>query len=114
MNVFPGSDWEIHTKVAYLTFYLGVSVFPMYFRYIFPKEFSKYMIYLVNFVGGLFSGIVLFTPARIYTFTAPLFQIFTLAASCYAFYVLILALKRNSRCTCLSIRFCSFISNGCQ
>jgi PAS domain S-box-containing protein len=76
----------------------------MYFRYIFPKEFSKYMIYLVNFVGGLFSGIVLFTPAKIYTLTAPFFQIFTLAASCYGFYVLILAFKRKQRgaLVCLS------------
>ena len=104
INVFPDFNWEIHTKLAYLTFYLGVPIFTLYFRYIFPKEFSKHVIYVVNVIGVLFSGIVLFTPARIYTYTAPLFQIFTLAASCYAFYILILALKRNHRgaLVCLS------------
>ena len=95
INIMPGFSWEIHTKIAYLTFYAGVPIFAMYFRYVFPKEISKYVIFAVSIIGGLFSAIVLFTPARIYTHTAPLYQIFTLAASCYAFYILVLALKQK-------------------
>ena len=97
INIFPDFNWEIHTKIAYLTFYSGVPVFAMYFQSIFPREFPKYLLYLVISVGGLFSGIVLFTPAGVYTHTAPLFQIFTLAASFYAFYILVLGVKHKQR-----------------
>ena len=104
IGIFPDINWEVHTKIAYLTFYIGVPVLAMYFRYIFPRELSKHFIPLVNIVGALFSGIVLFTPARIYTYTTPLFQIFTVAVSCYGFYVLILALirKRQGALVCLA------------
>ena len=95
IEIFPDFNWEVHTKIAYLTYYAGVPVFGMYFRYIFPREFSRYVVYTVNIIGGIFSAVVVFTPARIYTQTLPLFQIFTVAAACYAFYILILALKHK-------------------
>jgi hypothetical protein len=104
IDLFPDFNWEVHTKIAYLTSYIGVPVFAMYFRYIFPREVSRYFIPLVNIVGALFSGIVLFTPAKIYTNTLPLFQVFTVGTSCYGFYVLILALtrKRQGAFVCLA------------
>jgi len=40
-----------------------------------------------------YSVTVLLTPAKFYTDTAPLFQIFTILAAGDGFYVLILALK---------------------
>ncbi len=97
IGLFPDFSWEVHTKIAYLTFYIAVPVFAMYFRNIFPRELSKYFISMVNIVGAVFSGIVLLTPAKIYTYTIPLFQIFTVAAACYGFYVLILAVTRKRR-----------------
>jgi PAS domain S-box-containing protein len=104
LGIFPNFNWEAHVKIAYLTFYIGAPVLAMYFRNIFPKEISKYFIYLLNIVGSIFSGIVLFTPARIYTYTTPFYQIITVAASCYGFYILILALnrKRQGAFVCLA------------
>ena len=95
IGLFPDFNWEVYTKIAYLTFYIGVPVFSMYFRNVFPRDVSKYIIYLINWVCAIFSAIVLFTPAKIYTYTLPLFQIITLAVLGYAFYVLILALIRQ-------------------
>jgi two-component system, cell cycle sensor histidine kinase and response regulator CckA len=97
IGLFPDFSWEIYTKIAYLTFYIAAPVFAMYFRYIFPKEISRYVISLVIIVSALFSGIVLFTPAKIYTHMIPIFQIFTVVVSCYGFYALILALVRKRR-----------------
>ena len=97
IGLFPDFSWEVYTKIAYLTFYIAVPVFGYYFRHIFPEEISRYVIFLVNIVSALFSGIVLFTPAKIYTHTTPIFQIFTVAVSCYGVYALILALKRRRR-----------------
>jgi len=95
IHLFPTLDWEVHTKIAYLTFYLGILAFTEYFRTLFPKECSKNIIYIINSVCTLFSVAVLLTPAKFYTHTAPLFQIFTLLAAGYGFYALVLALKRK-------------------
>jgi PAS domain S-box-containing protein len=95
IHLFPTFDWEIHTKIAYLTFYFGIPVFTEYLRTLFPKECSKHAIYIINLVGVLFSAIVLLTAAKFYTHTAPLFQIFSILAAGYGFYVLILALKHK-------------------
>ena len=104
IGLFPDFNWEVYTKIAYLTFYMAAPVFAMYFRYIFPKEIPRYVISLVVIVSALFSGIVLFTPAKIYTHMIPVFQIFTVTASCYGFYALILALirKRQGAGVCLA------------
>jgi PAS domain S-box-containing protein len=95
IHLFPTFDWEVHTKIAYLTFYIGVPVFAEYLRTLFPKECSKHVIYIINFAGVLFSVTILLTTAKFYTHTAPLFQIFTILAAGYGFYVLFLALKHN-------------------
>ena len=93
IDLLPNFDWEVLTKIAYLTFYLGVPAFAGYARALFPKDFSKKAIYIVSFVGILFSVTVLFTPAKFYTHTAPLFQIFTILAAGYGFYIINLTLK---------------------
>ncbi len=104
VGVLPDISWEVYIKIAYLTFYLAAPIFAIYFRYIFPKDLSKHFIILVSIVGALFSAIVVFTPARFYTHTIPIFQIFTVAASCYGFYHLILAFirKRQGALICLA------------
>ena len=95
IELFPNFNWEIHTKIAYLTFYTGVPVFAAYAGNIFPKEIPKYVIYSIVIVGALFSAVVLFTPAKIYTNTAPAYQVFTILVFCYGTYVLILATYRR-------------------
>ena len=95
IDLLPNFDWEVLTKIAYLTFYLGVPAFAGYARALFPKEFSKKAIYIINFVGILFSVTALFTPAKFYTHTAPLFQIFTILAAGYGFYIINLTLKNK-------------------
>jgi PAS domain S-box-containing protein len=104
IGLFPDFSWEVYAKIAYLTFYIAAPVFAMYFRYIFPQEISRYAASLVIVVGAFFSGVVLVTPAKIYTHTIPIFQIFTVVASCYGFYALILALtrKRQGAVVCLA------------
>jgi len=104
IGLWPDFSWEGYTKIAYLTFYIAAPVFAMYFRCIFPQDLSKYFIYLMIIVSAVFSTIVLLTPARIYSNTIPLFQIFTVLASCYGFYRLILAFirKRQGAFICLA------------
>ena len=95
IDMLPDFNWEMHTKIAYLTFYVGVPVFAVYVKNIFPKEFSKSVLTAVAVVGAIFSAIVLVTPARIYTYTAPLFQLFTFATAVYGLIVFFLAIRHQ-------------------
>lgn len=95
IELFPDFNWEVHTKIAYLTFYTGVPVFAAYAGNIYPKEIPKYVIYVIAIIGTLFSAVVFFTPAKIYTSTAPAFEIFAILVFCYGIYVLILATYRK-------------------
>jgi PAS domain S-box-containing protein len=103
IHIFPDFNWEVHTKIAYLTFYSGVPVFAMYAKKIFPKEISRTAIYAISMTGTIFSALVLFTPARIYTHTAPLFQIFTLAVAGYGIFSLILAIHHKRQGALISL-----------
>jgi len=95
IELFPNFNWEAHTKIAYLTFYLAVPAFALYAKNIFPREISKLAIRLITIVSAFFSAIVIITPARIYTHTSAFFQAFTLLVFIYGFYVLILCLHRK-------------------
>jgi PAS domain S-box-containing protein len=95
IHIFPGFNWEVHTKIAYLTFYTAVPAFAVFTKKIFPNEISKYAIYVAGIAGAVFSAMVLFTPARIYTYTAPLYQILTIAIVGYGLFALILALQHK-------------------
>jgi two-component system cell cycle sensor histidine kinase/response regulator CckA len=95
IELLPDFIWEVHTKLAYLTFYIAVPVFAAYARNIFPKEVSKNVVYIIAAVGAIFSAIVFVTPAKIDTYTTPVYQIFTILIFCYGLYVLILAISRK-------------------
>ena len=115
VGLWPDFSWEVYTKIAYLTFYIAAPVFAMYFRYIFPQDLSKYFIYLMIIVSAVFSTIVLLTPARIYSNTIPLFQIFTVVS------LLLWVLPadpglypQTPGSIYLPGRLCSFVSDDCQ
>ena len=61
IHIFPDFNWEVHTKIAYLTFYTAVPAFAVFTKKIFPNEISKYAIYVAGIAGAVFSAIVLFT-----------------------------------------------------
>ena len=95
IHLFPAFNWEIHTKIAYLTFFAAVPVFAAYVKKIFPAEVSRYAIYTIGIAAAIFSAIVLLTPARIYSHTAPVFQLFTIAAVGYGLFALIRAIRQK-------------------
>jgi hypothetical protein len=104
MQLVPTLDWEVLTKVSYLTFYLGVAAFGLFVRALFFQEISPRVYRFVIAVSVLFSSAVLCLPARIYTHTAVPFQLFTIMVSVYGFYALILAVrhKRDGAGLCLA------------
>ncbi|MEJ2729371.1 MAG: 7TM-DISM domain-containing protein, partial [Deltaproteobacteria bacterium] len=92
--LFPGINWELIYKLEYLSFYLAVPAFTMFMQSIF-KKFSERFLHLLEMLAIVFSGIVVFTPARIFTHTLNIFEIITLITLIYALYVIFASLKQK-------------------
>lgn len=86
--LFPGFSWEIAHKIQTLTFYLGVPLILMFFLSVYPKYFHARIIKIAQIVGVAFGLLVLFTPAQIFTFFNPIYQIWTAIAIIYVLGVL--------------------------
>jgi len=92
---FPNIPWELLLKMEYLSFYLSVPVFVAFVHSFFPGEISKRILHLIVTTGLVFSCTVLFTPARIFSYTLLVYQIFTIITIIYGVYVLVVASVRK-------------------
>ena len=81
--LFPSLNWEIMHKVQTFTFYLGVPAIVTFFQKMFPKDFPTRWIRAVQVISLLFTTLVLFTPAKIFTLVNPWFQIFSFYVIAY-------------------------------
>ncbi|MCP4753957.1 MAG: HD domain-containing protein [Proteobacteria bacterium] len=93
--LFPGMGWEFVHKLEYLSFYATVPFFLTFIHSLFPAESPLKVLRLFQIVGALFSLVVVFTPARIYSHTVVPYQMITLASGAFVFYTFFLAWKRK-------------------
>ncbi len=93
--IFPDLSWELLQKLEYLSFYLAVPVFGMFIDSIFSDEFKTRFLRVIQGIAGLFTLVVLVTPARLFTTTVNAYQVFTLLCGFYIFYVLFRAYKNK-------------------
>ncbi len=85
--LFPGFNWEVAHKMQTLTFYLGVPLIVMFFKFVFPKDISEKFVRFIIIIGLVFGGLVLLTPARIFTTFNPIYQIVALIVIIYLTYI---------------------------
>lgn len=94
-QLFPSFSQEAAFKLEYLTFYLGMSVWYLFVHSLFPKEISERVYKAVVVIGGLYSIVVVLTPANIYTYMLSSFQIASVLFCMYTIYTLSLAAFRK-------------------
>ncbi|MCU0393001.1 MAG: 7TM-DISM domain-containing protein, partial [Thermoflexibacter sp.] len=94
-DIFPHAPYELGNKISYLTFYLGVPLFAIFIRSLFPKDFSKIVVNLSITIGSIYSTVVLFSTTIFYSQFLQYFQIATLLIILYAIYFVILILYRR-------------------
>ena len=94
-HIIPGLNWELVFKIEYLSFYLAVPLFATFIHSLFYQESSKRVLRIIQFLGIIFSCIVLLTPAKIYSHTVQPYQIITVISGILAVYVLIFSLARR-------------------
>jgi PAS domain S-box-containing protein len=91
---FPDLSWELMIKFEYLSWYLAVPAFAMFMRSIFQK-FSERFLRLLEMLAIAFSGIVIFTPARFFSYTLNTYEIITLITVIYGLYVIFASLNQK-------------------
>ncbi len=91
--LFPNFSWEVAHKMQTLTFYLGVPLILIFFHSLFPADFSQKLVRIVRTIALAFAGVVLFTPAKIFTVINPLYQVFAILVIVYIVFVFVKKLK---------------------
>lgn len=88
---FPNFNWEIGSKIEYLTFYFATPIFSWFIHSLYKDEFHIKGLKPITIISMIFVAIVAFTPANIHTITAIPYQIFTILACTYGAFAMILA-----------------------
>lgn len=95
LMLLPDISWESINRIRYLSTYSAMPVFMMFVHSLYPDEFSKKLLRLLQIVSAIFMGIVLFSTVKTYSFTMLPYQIITLLVCSYVGYVLYHAAKNQ-------------------
>ncbi len=94
-QLFPQMSWELLIKLEYLSFYLAVPAFAIFMRSLFPN-FSKTILRLIEILAIVVSGIVVFAPARLTSYTVNPYEVITIGTLLYSFYVIMVSLRQHN------------------
>jgi PAS domain S-box-containing protein len=95
IHLFPNASWELMVKIEYLSIYLALPAFALFMQSIFSKEFSKRILRVIVILCLSLSCIVIFSPARIFTYTLPVSHLIIFTSFVYGIYVLIFSISRK-------------------
>ncbi len=95
VDLIPFIPFEYIIKTEYLSIYMSVPVFGMFFRSLFREEMSETLFRLLVAAGAVFSVAVMVTDSSVYTYTVQYYQGIIVAYVVYCFYVLAVAMKRK-------------------
>jgi hypothetical protein len=71
--------WALFLRIAYLTFYAAVGLFPVFLRELFPRHFDRRITRLILLVAVLFNLAVIVLPPSIFPATLGFYQAFAIA-----------------------------------
>ncbi|MBN1487395.1 MAG: hypothetical protein JW981_07115 [Anaerolineae bacterium] len=82
-TIYPNLSWVWIVRLNYLAFALTVPFFAMFSHVLFPDEIPAWTLYVLQIAAIVFSGLVIFTPAIIFTYALPPYQVFSILAFIY-------------------------------
>lgn len=83
LTLFPKMSGGLIMKLAYLSFYLGVTLHFLLVAELFREEFPRWMGWVVMGLGIIASLTVILLPMAIYSYTMPAFQLLTIIMCLY-------------------------------
>jgi diguanylate cyclase (GGDEF)-like protein len=94
--LFPGFNWEVAHKIQTSVFYVGTLLIIMFFKSLFPEDVSSRFVRVGQLIGLVFTGLVLATPAKVFTVFNPAYQIFALCTIIFLVRVCIKQLRKKT------------------
>lgn len=95
VHLFPFIEWQSLVKIEYLSYYLALPIFALFFYFAFRQDFYKGFLYVIHGICALFSLIVIFTTVNLFSYTVPFFHTFTIFCCFYGMYLLVICIKRK-------------------
>ncbi|MDC7240896.1 MAG: GGDEF domain-containing protein [Spirochaetales bacterium] len=92
MEIMPCLSWENHLRVIVLGYYIAAPVFFTYISILYPDEFPKRIIRIMQITGAAFSLVVILSPPALFTKTELIYQLIILAGIVYLIYGLVRAI----------------------
>ncbi|MCA9733437.1 response regulator [candidate division KSB1 bacterium] len=95
LKLFPFTSWTALCRLEYLTIFLVVPIFALFFYSLYKEDFNKPIFHAILIMGIVLSLVVLFTPVRIFSYTIPTYQTYLVFSCLYGFYVLIMSIRHK-------------------
>lgn len=94
--IFPDFNWELAIKLEYLTLFLPLPMFLMYLRTLFPQEFPKPFIHIVQLFSISLAIITILTPSKVFsTYTSIPYYIVLIGSLLLSCVCLLIAMIRR-------------------
>jgi PAS domain S-box-containing protein len=93
--LIPGANWDISYRLMLLSVYFSASFFAMFLNSLFPDEFIKPAVRVLQALSLGFSAVVLTSPLGVYQYTLKPFEGVLILACLYTIYVLVIAAVRG-------------------
>ncbi|PWG79892.1 ATP-binding protein [Pararcticibacter amylolyticus] len=94
-TLLPDLSWYLTTRLEYITLFIGIGLFALYTRSLYPFDVNHTVVYIVAGICALFSFIALIFPASWFTLLINPFLLITVFCMAYLPYVYIVAWKRR-------------------
>ncbi|MGM0443977.1 MAG: adenylate/guanylate cyclase domain-containing protein [Fibrobacterota bacterium] len=97
IDLFSDLSWHVFLRLEYYTFYLMILLYSFYLYYLFPKDFSRKVLFGILYISGSFVFLCTVSPPSVYSRTVSIYQMYILLVIMYQTFVIIRALhnKRN-------------------
>ncbi len=93
--MFPNLNWELTTRLEYISMYLSCIFLLEFTKTIFPKEINKTFVRSIQGISILLTLLVLISPATIFTQTVNFYMLVIVVSIFYGCYVFISAFKNK-------------------
>lgn len=84
----PELGFEFFLVLEYITVYLGLPLFCMFCREIYPAEFDRRVLRVIKWLGFIFTALVLLTPEWVYGHTFRAYHVIILLSCAYVGFVI--------------------------
>ncbi|GAB2684626.1 hypothetical protein GCM10027037_02300 [Mucilaginibacter koreensis] len=94
-DMLPGLDWYVAIRLEYISLFLGVGLFGLYTRYLYPKDINLTIVYIIAGSCFFFSLISATMPPSWFTQLINPFLVVTIFCLIYTPYVYVKAYRRH-------------------